>query len=69
MRTRSYTVTQRVELCLMDHPRVLLVCLDRFFCGKVPNMDQLVVTGDDVCRSWGELTITNPVVVAFEGKL
>lgn len=58
-----------MELGLMDDAGVLLVGLNRLLCVEIPYVDNFVVARDDVRGSWGELAVTNPIVVLLEGVL
>jgi len=52
MRTRGYTVPKRVKFDLMDDSIVLLVVLDWFFGGQVPNVYYFIIARDEIRCDW-----------------
>jgi len=51
----------------MNDSCVLLVSLNWLLSIKIPNVDEFVIARDDVGRSGGELTVSDPIIVLFEG--
>jgi len=53
----------------MDDSGMFLVGLNGLFGVEVPDVDDFVVTRDNVGGGWGEFAVPNPVVVPFEREL
>ena len=49
----------------MDDTCVFLVGLDGFFGDGIPDVDEFIIAWDDIGGGRRELTIPDPVVVAF----
>jgi hypothetical protein len=65
VRAGSNAVAKGVELDLMDHSSVFLIGLDGLLGREVPNVNQLIVAGDQVRGGWRKLAVPDPIVVLF----
>ena len=69
MGTGSQKIAQRVKLHLVNYSTVLLVSLDRLLCVQVPQVNKLIVARCHIARGGRKLTVSDPIVMFFEGVL
>lgn len=62
---RCGDVAQRMELHLMNHPRVLLVLLQHFLGLHIPNVHKPVIAGNQAFRNGGKFNTAYPVLMLF----
>lgn len=63
VRAGGSNIPQRVELGLMNHPRMFLVLLDYFFSGNIPDENCPIIARNQAFGNGRKLSIPHPVLM------